>query len=235
MARFFHCQQTWLFFVSRFLLSADFYCQQFCFLSVDMPSSNRMVVTKTLTTYKCILASFTSAFVYNCPIGSKCTRHDHVHARIEVLGAISTPNDVLWLVCIWIWRCCLGQVCANPILACTTLVATDKNAFPSFMPNCNVWSVTRTEGNPILLSALVNALVIKWVKKKEARKQRVDLQTQYPMLGQEFIVMHDLSLKNHSVLNAGRRSNKEQGATMHMMRFEKGLVYQQWWTFNSIW
>jgi hypothetical protein len=49
----------------------------------------------------------------------------------------------------------------------------------------------------------VNAL-IKRVKKKEARKQGADLQTQHPMLGHEFVVMHNLL--NQNVLLAGQRS-----------------------------
>ncbi len=69
------------------------------------------------------------------------------------------------------------------------------------MPNRDVWSVTRTEGNPTR-SVLVNAL-IKCVKKKEARKQGVNSQTQRPMLGQEFAVLHDLL--NRNVLSVGRR------------------------------
>ena len=63
--------------------------------------------------------------------------------------------------------------------------------------------MTRAEGNPTR-SALVNSL-IKRVKKKEVRKQGVDSQTKRPMLGQEFVVMHDLLHRN--VLSAGRRSD----------------------------
>jgi hypothetical protein len=70
------------------------------------------------------------------------------------------------------------------------------------MPNRNAWSVKTTEGYPTR-SALMNSL-IKHVKKKEARKQGVDLQTQRPMLGHEFVVMHNLLDQN--VLSAGRRS-----------------------------
>ena len=86
------------------------------------------------------------------------------------------------------------------------------------MPNRDVWCVTRTEGNPTR-SALVNAL-IKRVKKKEARKQGVDLQTRRPMLGQEFVVLYDL-LNRNVCLQAG-------GVKEHMMFFGKGLVYRQW-------
>ena len=63
--------------------------------------------------------------------------------------------------------------------------------------------MTRAEGNPAC-SAMVNAL-IKCVKKKEARKHGVDSQTKHPMLGPEFVVMHDLL--NQDVLSAGHRSN----------------------------
>jgi hypothetical protein len=107
---------------------------------------------------------------------------------------------------------------ANPISARANSLAMDKKAISYFMPNRDVWSVTRTEGNPTR-SALVNAL-IKRVKKKEARKQGVDSQTQRPMLGHEFDVMHNLL--NQNVLLAGRRS---EGA--HDV-FGKGMVYQRW-------
>jgi hypothetical protein len=50
-----------------------------------------MVDTKTLTKYKCILASFMS-FIHNRAAGSEYPR-DHVHA-IEVLAAV-TQNDVV--------------------------------------------------------------------------------------------------------------------------------------------
>ena len=83
---------------------------------------------------------------------------------------------------------------ANPISARANSLAMDKKAISYFMPNRDVWSVTRTEGNPTR-SALVNAL-IKRVKKKEARKQGVDSQTRRPMLGHEFVVMHNLLNQN---------------------------------------
>jgi hypothetical protein len=49
----------------------------------------------------------------------------------------------------------------------------------------------------------VNAIIMR-VKKKEARKEGVDSQTQCPMLGHEFVVMHNLL--NQNVLSAGQRS-----------------------------
>jgi hypothetical protein len=61
-------------------------------------------------------------------------------------------------------------------LAHENLLAMDKKAISYFMPNRDVWSATRTEGNPTR-SAQVNALLINRVKKKEAKKQEVDLQT----------------------------------------------------------
>jgi hypothetical protein len=70
-----------------------------------------------------------------------------------------------------------------------------------FMPDCNVRSVTRTEGNPTQ-SVHVNAL-IKHVKKNKARKQGVDLQSRQPMLGQEFVVF--CYLLNQKALSAGQR------------------------------
>jgi hypothetical protein len=50
-----------------------------------------MVDTKTLTKYKCILASF-MLFIHNCAPGKEYAC-DHVHA-IKVLAAV-TPNDML--------------------------------------------------------------------------------------------------------------------------------------------
>ena len=157
----------------------------------------RMVDTKTLTKYKCILASFMS-FLHNCAVGSEYPR-DHVHA-IEVLAAV-TPNDVLRYLNLKTFGTTEPAGDANPISARASSLAMDKKAISYFMPNRDVWSVTRTEGNPTR-SVLVNAL-IKRVKKKEARKQGVDSQTRRPMLGQEFVVLHDLL--NRNVLSAGRR------------------------------
>jgi hypothetical protein len=156
-----------------------------------------MVDTKTLTKYKCILASFMS-FLHNRPVGGEYHR-DHVHA-MEVLAAI-TPNDVLRYMNLKTFGTTEPAGDANPISAQANSLAMDKKAISYFMPNRDMWSVTRTEGNPTR-SALVNGL-IKRVKKKEARKQGVDSQTQQPMLGQEFVVMHDLLKRN--VLSAGRR------------------------------
>ena len=157
-----------------------------------------MVDTKTLTKYKCILASFMS-FIHNRAAGSEYPR-DHVHA-IEVLAAV-TPNDVLSYLNMKTFGTREPAGDANPISARANSLAMDKKAISYFMPNRDVWSVTRTEGNPTR-SALVNAL-IKRVKKKEARKQGADSQTRRPMLGLEFVVMHNLL--NQNVLSAGRRS-----------------------------
>lgn len=158
---------------------------------------DRMVDTKTLTKYKCILASFMS-FLHNHPVGGEYHR-DHVHA-MEVLAAI-TPNDVLRYMNLKTFGTTEPAGDANPISARANSLAMDKKAISYFMPNRDMWSVTRTEGNPTR-SALVNGL-IKRVKKKEARKQGVDSQTRRPMLGQEFVVMHDLL--NRNVLSAGQR------------------------------
>ena len=59
------------------------------------------------------------------------------------------------------------------------------------MPNREKWSVTEAEGNQ---SQEVNAL-IKRVKKKEARKQGAESKTKRPMVGDEFIAMHDVLKK----------------------------------------
>ena len=97
------------------------------------------------------------------------------------------PNDVLWwYLNLKTFRTTEPAGDANPISARANSLAMDKKAISYFMPNRDVWSVTRTEGNPTQ-SVLVNAL-IKHVKKKEARKQGVDLQSRQPMLGQEFVV-----------------------------------------------
>ena len=124
---------------------------------------------------------------------------ENVHT-MEVLAAI-TPNDVLRYMNLKTFGTTEPAGDANPISARANSLAMDKKAISYFMPNRDMWSVTRTEGNPTR-SALVNGL-IKRVKKKEARKQGVDSQTRRPMLGQEFVVMHDLL--NRNVLSAGQR------------------------------
>ncbi|KAI2511670.1 hypothetical protein MHU86_2736 [Fragilaria crotonensis] len=159
-----------------------------------------MVNTKTLNKYKCIRASFMS-FVHNRAVGSEYSC-DHVHAMVVLLGAI-TPKDVSRYLNMKAFGTTEPAGDANPISARANSLAMDKKAISFFMPNRDTWSMTRSEGNPTR-SALVNAL-IKRVKKKEARKQGVDSQTRRPMLGQEFVAMHDLL--NRNVLSAGRRSN----------------------------
>ena len=158
-----------------------------------------MVDTKTLTKYKCILASFMS-FTHNRAVGSEYPR-DHVHA-MEVLAAV-TPNDVVKYLNMKAFGTTEPAGDANPTSARANSLAMDKKAISYFMPNRDVWSMTRSEGNPTR-SALVNAL-IKRVKKKEARKQGVDSQTRRPMRSQEFVAMHDLL--NRNVLSAGRRGD----------------------------
>ena len=96
---------------------------------------------------------------------------DHVHA-IEVLAAV-TQNDVLRYLNLKTFVTTEPTGDANSMSARANSFAMDKQAISYFIPNCNVWSMTRTEGNPTR-SVLVNAL-IKCVKKKEARKQGVDL------------------------------------------------------------
>ena len=140
------------------------------------------------------------SFVHNRPVGSEYSP-DHVHA-MEVLAAI-TPNDVLRYMNLRTFGTTEPARDANPTSARANTLAMDKKAISFFMPNRDTWSMTRAEGNPTR-SALVNSL-IKRVKKKEARKQGVDSQTKRPMLGQEFVVMHDLLHRN--VLSAGRRSD----------------------------
>ena len=146
------------------------------------------------------------SFVHNRPVGSEYSR-DHVHA-MEVLAAI-TPNDVLRYMNLRTFGTTEPARDANPTSARANTLAMDKKAISFFMPNRDVWSMTRAEGNPTR-SALVNSL-IKRVKKKEARKQGVDSQTKRPMLGQEFVVMHDLLHRN--VLSAGRRSDNAHGVS----------------------
>jgi hypothetical protein len=124
------------------------------------------------------------SFIHNCAAGSEYPR-DHVHA-IKVLAAV-TPNDVLSYLNMKTFGMTEPAGDANLILACANSLAMDKKAILYFMPNRDVWSVTRTEGNPTSC-VLVNALT-KRVKKKDARKQEVDSQTRRPMLGNEFVVI----------------------------------------------
>jgi hypothetical protein len=110
-----------------------------------------MVDTKTLTKYKCILASF-MLFIHNCAAGSEYPC-DHVHA-IKVLAAV-TLNDVLSYLIMKTFGTTESAGDANQILARANSLAMDKKAISYFMPNRDVWSVTRTEGNPTRI-ALVN-------------------------------------------------------------------------------
>jgi hypothetical protein len=156
------------------------------------------VDTKTLTKYKCILASFMS-FIHNRAAGSEYPRDD-VHA-IEVLAAVTPNHDVLSYLNMKMFGTTDPTGDANQISARANSLAMDKKAILYFMPNRDVWSVTRTEGNPTQ-SALVNAL-IKRVKKKEARKQGVDSQTQRPMLVMNLLLCITFRIKK---ISAGRRS-----------------------------
>jgi hypothetical protein len=96
------------------------------------------------------------SFIHNRAAGSEYPR-DHVHA-IEV-----TPNDVLSYLNMKTFGTTEPAGDANPILARANALAMDKKAISYVMPNCDVWSVTRTEENPTRSA------------KKEARKQGADL------------------------------------------------------------
>jgi len=145
-----------------------------------------VVDTKTLIKYKCILASFMS-FLHDRPVGSEYPR-DHVHS-MEVLAAI-TPNDVVRYMNLKAFGTTEPTRDANPKFARASSLAMDKKAISFFMPNRDVWSVTRMEGNPTR-DAQVNDL-IRCVKKKETRKQGKISQTRRPMVGTEFVAMHGL-------------------------------------------
>jgi len=134
-----------------------------------------MVDTKTLTKNKCILASL-MLLIKNCAAGS----------ILMIMFMHVDCGDSKWCVelpdyeDVWddgaSWRC-------EPNFGWT-------KAISYFMPNRDVRRVTRSEGNPTG-SALVNSLN-KRVKKKEVRKEGVDLQPQRPVLGHEFFVMYNL-------------------------------------------
>jgi hypothetical protein len=70
--------------------------------------------------------------------------------------------------------------------------------------------------------------IIKRVKKKEARKQGVDSQTQRPVLGHEFVVLYNLL--NQNVLSAGQRSEGannvfwKRNGTSAMTNFQLHLI-----------
>jgi hypothetical protein len=102
---------------------------------------------------------------------------------------------------------------ANPTSARANPLAVDKKAVSFFMPNRDKWSATRMEGNPTQ-SMQVNSL-IKRVRKKEARKQGVKSQAQRPILGQEFVALHDELLNQHD----GRRRNGNQGGRVYWKRY----------------
>lgn len=158
-----------------------------------------VVDTKTLIKYKCILASFMS-FLHDRPVGSEYPR-DHVHS-MEVLAAI-TPNDVVRYMNLKAFGTTEPTRDANPKFARASSLAMDKKAISFFMPNRDVWSVTRMEGNPTR-DAQVNDL-IRCVKKKETRKQGKISQTRRPMVGTEFVAMHGLLKRGATVLAEQRR------------------------------
>ena len=180
-----------------------------------------MVDKKTLLKFQCILASFMS-FVHNCPVGSEYS-HDHVRA-MAVLAAI-THNDVLRYMNLKMFGTTEPAGDVTQLWHCKH-VGDGQKGISYFMRNCNIWDMTRAEGNPTC-SALVNTL-IKGVKKREARKQGVDSQTKCPILGQECVLMHDLL--NRNVLSAGRRSDNahdifwKRYGILAMMNFELYLI-----------
>ena len=81
---------------------------------------------------------------------------------MEVLAAI-TPNDVLRYMNLRTIGAMEPTRDANPTSAHANTLAMDKKAISFVMPNRDIWSMTRAEGNPTR-SALVNSL-IKRVKK----------------------------------------------------------------------
>jgi hypothetical protein len=148
-----------------------------------------MVDTKTLNKYKCVLASFMS-FIHGHSDGDKYAR-DCVHS-MEALAAV-TPQDVVRYMNLKTFGTLIPAPDANPLSRRGATLGFDKKAISFFMPNREKWSVTRAEGNPTQ-SQEVNAL-IKRVKKKEARKQGAESKTKRPMVGDEFIAMHDVLKK----------------------------------------
>ena len=83
------------------------------------------------------------------------------------------------------------------------LVGDGQKAISYFMPNRNVRiTITRTEGNPTH-SALVNAPSSVSRKRKQGNKGCIHRLTQRPMLGHEFVVMHNHL--NQNVSSAGQR------------------------------
>jgi hypothetical protein len=59
------------------------------------------------------------------------------------------PNDVLWwYLNLKTFRTTEPAGDANPISARANSLAMDKKAISYFKPNCTVWCVTTTEGNP---------------------------------------------------------------------------------------
>jgi hypothetical protein len=131
-----------------------------------------MVDTKTLTKNKCILATL-MLLIKNCAAGS----------ILMIMFMHVDCGDSKW--CVELpeyedvrddgasWRC-------EPNFGWTK-----SNSY--FMPNRDVWRVTRSEGNPTGSALLVNSL-IKCVKKKEVRKEGVDLQPQCPFLVMNFLL-----------------------------------------------
>ena len=172
-----------------------------------------MVDSKTLKQYKGILASLMN-FLHDRPVGGEYSP-DHVHS-MEVLAAI-TPNDVLRYMNLRTFGTTDPPGDANPTSARANTLAVDKKAISFFMPNREKWSATRMEGNPTQ-SMQVNGL-IRRVRKKEARKQGVPTQARRPILGQEFVAMHELL----NEYDGARRSWKRYGISA-MVNFQFHLI-----------
>ena len=130
-----------------------------------------------------------------------------LHA-IDVWVAV-TPNDVLRYM--------------NLNTFVTILLLGKKQYFiSSLISMCEAWQELKT---PLPWAYLWKPWASASRRKRQGNKG--DLQTRQSVLGQEFVVMHDLS--NWNVLSTGW-----SGWGAYNI-FWKSMVHRQWWTSNYIW
>ena len=88
--------------------------------------SDRMVDTKTLNKYKCVLASFMS-FIHGCSVDNKYDR-DYVHS-VEALAAV-TPQDVVRYMNVKTFGTLFPSPDSNPLSRRGATLGFDKKAIP---------------------------------------------------------------------------------------------------------
>jgi hypothetical protein len=145
-----------------------------------------LVDPATLKRYKSVLAAFMS-FLHERLAGN-AYQPDHELNVAESTAVI--PLDVCRYLSLKAYGAEFPSPDMNPICSQHNTIAMDKKVISFWTPNRDMWSVTRTEGNPTQSKDVIDLL--KAVKKKEVRKQGAKSRVQRPMIGKEFESMHKL-------------------------------------------